>query len=59
MSGKQGEPLHFYWGVESPTKFSKKRGEKEALHDHNFQMGIAGVDEAVIFQGGLVIAVFI
>ena len=26
MSGKQCEPLHFCWKVESPTKFSKKRG---------------------------------
>ena len=37
----------------------QRKGVKEALHDHNFQMGVAGVDEAVIFQGGLVIAVFI
>ena len=35
MSGKQCEPLHFCWGVESPTIFSKKR-DGDALHDHNF-----------------------
>ena len=50
MSGKHNVN-HFCWGVESPTKFSKK-GAGDALQDHNSYMGVAGEDGGVIFQGG-------